>query len=202
MQARPHAELPVPYERLVKLLEAAGRPAVLAALKDAGVSSLPERQRLATLVSKTHREGVPSELPAAPSLPQPANHPLCVRAEAGLCNKLRTILSYAEVARSEGRHLIVLWVNGGPCPAVWEQLFEPLEGVTILNLDSPGAKRFEAALNVGMQLMLGAVPSEFGTHARVAGTEEEERMYLRLKPVPALERAITETVERCGGAGR
>ena len=93
------ASLPVPFERLAALLESAGRLAVLEALKDAGVTSLPLRQKFATLVARTQRQA-PGERPAIREQRQPNKQPLCVRAEAGLCNKLRTILSYAEVARA------------------------------------------------------------------------------------------------------
>ena len=94
-----------------------------------------------------------------------------------------------------------MWVCGGACPATWDELFEPLEGVTILTLDSPECEVLERVLMTSMKVMIAAIPSELGTHPRIAGTAEEERMYLRLKPVPAIGREIDQTIARCGGAG-
>ena len=125
--------------------------------------------------------------------PQPSMPPLSIRAEGGLCNKLRVILSYRLAAMDEGRHLIVVWANGGPCPALWEDLFEPLDGVTVVSTDSPSLR---AAL-APMSLEECAVPSEFGTHPRIAGTPREAQMYSLLRPKPSILRAIEDAIARC-----
>lgn len=184
----------LPLTELLLALQSGGRPAVLQALRDAGVSSLPQRQKLATATARAQRS-VTEPAVERPLAPQPTNEPLAVRAEAGLCNKLRCILSYREVAHDEGRHLYVLWTGGGACPASWDELFEPLEGVTIFHDESTAL----AEALYKMEQHIGAVPSEFGTHPAIAGTAREASMYLQLRPRPAILRAIAETILRCRG---
>ena len=176
-------------------LTVGGRPAALAALRDAGVTSLPERQKLATLAARSQRASLApnTDLPAAP---QPAVNPIAVRAEGGLCNKLRCILSYRLFAQDEGRDLFVIWAAGGPCPALFDDLFEPLDGVTVVCEQSVEL----CDVLMTMQLELNAVPSEFGTHPHIAGTAREASMYNILRPKPAVLCAIGETVRRCRAA--
>lgn len=182
---------------LLALLARDGRPAVLSALKDAGVP-LKERQAMANELGRRQRAvHSPQEAPPV-ALPQPLAAPLCIRAEAGLCNKLRTVLSYREAALDSGRMLIVLWVQDGACPASWEELFEPIDGVTFV-YDTGHA--IAHALNEALMahgMTIHAVPSEFGTHPQIAGTEREVRMYGHLRPRPRIARAIAENLERCG----
>lgn len=85
------------FQQLATVLAVSGRPVLLQHLKDAGMSSLPERQRLATLVARVSRELASPLRPPPPLLHQPSKPPLAIRAEAGLCNKLRVVLSYREV---------------------------------------------------------------------------------------------------------
>lgn len=182
----------LPPAALLAIFKHGGRPAALHALRDAGVSSLPQRQQLATAAARVQREEFAGPVITISAVPQPGIAPIAVRAEAGLCNKLRCILSYRLAARDAGRHLIVYWIRGSACPADFDELFEPLEGVTIFSDDAPLTEALYA-----MQLETAAIPSEFGTHPRIAGTRREEQMYLDLVPKPPLQRAIAETVSAC-----
>ena len=181
---------PIPLATLHTLLSSGGRPAILNALRAAGVP-LNNRQKIATAAARAQRSADAPE--SRPMAPQPSMPPLSIRAEGGLCNKLRVILSYRLAAMDEGRHLIVVWANGGPCPALWEDLFEPLAGVTVVSTDSPSLR---AAL-APMSLEECAVPSEFGTHPRIAGTPREAQMYSLLRPKPSILRSIEDAIARC-----
>jgi hypothetical protein len=53
-----------------------------------------------------------------------------------------------------------------------------------------------------MQMPVSCVPSEFGTHPAIAGTEREATMYLLLRPKPPILRAIAGTLARCRDGAR
>lgn len=116
--------------------------------------------------------------------------PLAVRADAGLGNKLRVLLSYREAARDAGRRLVVVWPRGDACPAGFDELFEPLDGVTIVDDDAP-----ETLRGLGVP---SRVPGSIQCHASVRDTEREALMFAQLRPLPHIARRIAETVASCG----
>lgn len=59
--------------------------------------------------------------------------PLTVRAVDGLCNRLRVVLSYAQIARRHGRPLLVWWPLNAVCDGRFSEAFAPLAGVTFLD---------------------------------------------------------------------
>lgn len=117
-------------------------------------------------------------------------------AEAGLCNKLRSLLSYREVAMQCGRHLIVLWRRGPFCDARFDQLFELLGGVTFIGdmseLEQPHREALAAA---GGE----AAARVYDSHPTIKYTDGEAHMYASLAPLPAIRAAVSCWVSACGG---
>ena len=173
LDAIPPAEL----ERLLALLEGSGRQALLEELKLAGFD-LRARQDWANALSRLRRER--DAPPPDPLAPQPSVEPLVICAEAGLCNKLRCLLSYYEVAQDEGRHLFVVWPMGDYCPSSFYDLFEPIEGVTVLCDDQVSVGLGEALRR--METIPAAVPGTFGQHPATEGTRREIDMWRHLRP--------------------
>ena len=176
---------------LLALLRLHGRPAVLDELKARGLG-IRERQALATALARDLRAATAGPVPVPRQ--QPHTAPLIVGAEAGLCNKLRCVLSYLQAARDQGRHLIVLWRIGSFCDVGWEDLFEPIDGLTVLT-DQSAIE--EALLHQGVGIQ--AVPGTFGAHPSIEGDHEREvAMWAPLRPREHIQKAIHETVARCG----
>jgi len=50
---------------------------------------------------------------------------------AGLCNRLRTALSYLEYAKSIGQELEFIWPVNDACPDKFDNHFEPIDGLTV-----------------------------------------------------------------------
>jgi len=183
---------PVDDPALHEIFSRGGRPALLAELK-VREYNLIARQTLATAIGRKQR-GAASEKPAI-IRQQPDKECMCIVAEAGLCNKLRVLLSYREVAQDEGRHLIVVWPQGDFCPARFDELFEPIDGVTVLCGEA--SRLLEPAL-VRMQLPPNALGGDFHTHAAIAATNREVSMLSHLRPLPAIAAAIESAIQRCG----
>jgi hypothetical protein len=57
---------------------------------------------------------------------------ITVGALAGLNNRIQVILSYLYQARNEGKKLKVVWIIDEQCPGKFDDLFEPIDNVTIL----------------------------------------------------------------------
>ena len=64
--------------------------------------------------------------------------PLTLTLSEGLCNRLRSMLSFLVVARREGRPLLVVWPSNAACPGTFDQVFEPLAGMTVVEAPPPG----------------------------------------------------------------
>jgi len=118
-------------------------------------------------------------------------------AEAGLCNKLRSVLSYREAAVQRGRRLVVLWRLGAACDSPFEDLFEPLPGVVMLHGlgELPPAHREALAAGGG-----AAKASVYDSHPSIKYTETEATMYAALSPLPPVRAAAAANVAACGGA--
>lgn len=69
----------------------------------------------------------------------------------GLCNRIRVVLSYLAVARSQGRALHVIWLADDACPGHFLDVFEPLPGVRFVSratrVDYAGARAHPAVAN-------------------------------------------------------
>ena len=119
-----------------------------------------------------------------------------VRAQGGLGNKLRVVLSYREAHVVDGgTHLVVVWVLGEECPARFLDLFEPLDGVSFIDTDDPAmASKLRAFGAPDVSL-----PRDMHSHPAIASVPSREAaMFLHLRPRPALVREIGRVVERCG----
>ena len=130
--------------------------------------------------------------------------PLAIRADGGLANKLRVLLSYRLVAMDEGRPLVCLWKRSEHCRARFGDLFEALDGVAVLESEGDESDVQPALGRWGVEPPPtgGAnVSGSIHVHPSIAGTDREASMYLPLKPRPALQAAIAATIASCGGAG-
>jgi hypothetical protein len=121
-------------------------------------------------------------------------NPICVRADGGLGNKLRVLLSHRELARDAGRALVVLWKLDPACPARFCDLFEALSGVTIVYSDAVDLRAALHALGVHESSISGAVHCA----PAIAGTERETLMYADLRPSALLASEVASTVASCG----
>lgn len=148
------------------------------------------------------------------------------RAGSGLCNKLRVLLSYRQVALAQQRRLVVLWGLGPQCDVPFHDLFEPIEyvhclpwreeftthtvaGVSERRLTgghlaagfegaSGLSSEVEEALIRALDAQRGALPWIFDCHVSVVGTPAETSMYSLLRPTAAIREAVAARVQACG----
>ncbi|AYV75152.1 MAG: hypothetical protein Terrestrivirus1_26 [Terrestrivirus sp.] len=80
---------------------------------------------------------------------------ITIKVIAGLCNRLRTTFSWHKFAKSQNKHLYVVWTYHDACPGFFLDFFEPVEGITFLradvnikNIDYKGDQKHEAFHNV------------------------------------------------------
>ena len=62
---------------------------------------------------------------------------MVVCANHGLCNRLRVVLSYRQVAQREARRLVVVWQRDMQCNGEFLDCFQPLAGVRFLRTPPP-----------------------------------------------------------------
>ena len=117
-------------------------------------------------------------------------------ADAGLCNKLRSVLSYRELASECGCGLIVLWRSGPFCNGTFDQLFEALSGLHFVQ-DAEMEKELETRL-AALGLWPSGVPVCFDAHPVIKFSPRESLMYAALRPLPEVREAIDARVRDCG----
>jgi hypothetical protein len=107
--------------------------------------------------------------------------PLSVRATDGLCNRLRVVLSYAQVARQHGRPLLVWWPLNNVCDGRFDEAFEPLDGVRFC--DTPPG-------------YVGFCPNSHDFHPEVKAYGEAActACYGLLRPLPAVAARVAANV--------
>jgi hypothetical protein len=59
---------------------------------------------------------------------------ITVVARGGLNNRIRVLLSYFYKANIENKKLKVIWIKDGECPDEYNNLFEPIEPIVIINI--------------------------------------------------------------------
>ena len=163
----------------------------------------PSVQSFSTLPT-TERLYAPNIYPSPPALARGLSFPRtslqgtrrvsAVKANGGLGNKLRVLLSYREVVVVDGDgHLVVVWANGEDCPARFDQLFEPIPGVTVVDATEPNLDK--TLRHIGVTQIKNAM----ATHPIIASSksDREAKMYLQLQPIAAISSAIAECVARC-----
>lgn len=74
-----------------------------------------------------HTQLVDAEARAVEALA--VEEPLVIRTDRGLCNRLRSVLSYQHIAQSQERKLIVVWESDAECNGHFLESFAPLAGV-------------------------------------------------------------------------
>jgi len=60
---------------------------------------------------------------------------ITIKVVAGLCNRLRATFSWHKFAKSQNKHLYVVWTYHSACPGFFLDFFEPVEGITFLRTD-------------------------------------------------------------------
>jgi hypothetical protein len=58
--------------------------------------------------------------------------PLVIASASGLCNRLRVLFSYRQIAQAAGRELVMYWPVNPYCPGRFLDVFCPLPGVTFV----------------------------------------------------------------------
>lgn len=125
--------------------------------------------------------------PRSPARPDPTKapadqNPMVICADHGLCNRLRAVLSYSEVARRQGRNLLVVWQRDNQCNGEFLDCFAPLPGVRFVREPPPWAPAPERANH---------------THCDVKGTEAEAGGFALLRPAPALQKVLEASLREC-----
>jgi len=110
---------------------------------------------------------------------------------AGLCNRLRAVLSHHLVATESSCLLTVVWAPSQQCPGTFTELFEPLPGV-----------EFVAARGAAEDACTGGVVVEANDyHESIKGRPALiERCWAALTLLPALCDEVDANVAACGGA--
>ena len=117
-------------------------------------------------------------------------------ADAGLCNKLRSVLSYRGMASEQGYGLVVLWRAGPACNGTFDQLFEPLSGLHFVQ-DAGMEQELETRLAAVGKWAI-SVPVCLYAHPVMQFTPRESLMYAALRPLPEVREAIDARVRDCG----
>ena len=71
--------------------------------------------------------------PDVKEAPDENRRPMVVATDHGLCNRLRTVLSYRQVAAANGQELMVVWRPDDDCNGEFLDCFAPLPGVTFVS---------------------------------------------------------------------
>jgi len=148
-------------------------------------------------ISKTEAETIyralrntdPVASPATQQLELPTSvredqlkQPMVILVDHGLCNRLRAVLSYRQIAQSQALQLLVVWCRDDQCNGEFLDCFAPLPGV-----------RFTR------QLPHWAPAPERINHCHVAikDTPAETESYAALLPCSSLRAAIDARVREC-----
>jgi hypothetical protein len=126
-----------------------------------------------------------------------AAYPMVIVAFDGLCNRLRTVLSFALVARARRRPLTVVWpLSPEAAFGRFTDAFEPLDGVEFVD---------ERPSYGGAKYYCHPTPSACDFHDEVKGTADEDACYALLRPNDAVRtavRAVVQRAERAAPSGR
>lgn len=164
-------------ELTVDLLRSMSTRNLLSSLAELGLSA-GEASRLADVLT------APPAPRVAPPAPVPSSSeppPMVICADHGLCNRLRAVLSYREVAQRQGRKLVVVWQRDMQCNGEFLDCFAPLPGVRFVR-EPPSWAPAPDRVN--------HCHHEIGTAAEAAG-------YALLQPSPTLRALIDARVHEC-----
>ena len=145
------------------------------------------------LMARLRRHGVPlrQQQTVANELSRWARSlPLLVRADCGLCNRLRVVCSYRDEAQQRDGEVLVAWEPCEECPGRFDDVFAALSGVSFVH-DARSARP--------LQIELGQIANDF--HPRIKGNAELEAACLAdLQPNADVAAEVKRVVARCGGA--
>ena len=119
----------------------------------------------------------------AGALPADDLPPLSVFASDGLANRLRVVLSFAQVALEHRRPLLVVWPKVNVCPGGWTDAFQPLPNVTFVDKAPEG-----------MRPQFPPHSHDFHPEIKPRGEEACTRLYAMLAPTPAVRARVDETL--------
>ena len=181
------------FEDWLAFAEASSRPELLAELKRLGVGLLGARQGFANALGKITRERTATAAAMAPAPPPDPDadelatnfdleRALAVQVQGGLCNRLRVVLSYLYVARSQGRPLLVIWPPDDACPGTFADCFDAPENTLFVHARPAGVR----------DVAVPAPTADF--HVDIKHTQAEVEMYKELLPNSALRHAVVRNV--------
>ena len=148
-------------------------------LLELGLSNT-EADRLAFALSSAPAAAAPLQSAATMRITKPPpspNEPMVIGVDCGLCNRLRALLSYRQVALAEGRSLVVIWTPDGHCNGEFLDCFSPL----------PGVRFVKQAPHVRAEWVNHAHPS-------IKGTLAEVESYKALVPAIPLRSVIAKRI--------
>ena len=164
------------------------------------VVKLQERQRLATSLARLSKRlrVLESAGEAASSIAASGAAPLLVRATFGMANQLRVLLSYREIAKRQGRGLVLIWNVHADCPGSFRDLFEPIGDVVVVDsIRELQSLRPEWARHAC--LPDDAIGTIGFTHPQVEGDESiEAAMYAPLRPSESVASEVAERLIALG----
>jgi hypothetical protein len=130
------------------------------------------------------RLAVPPSLPDAVAAAAMMSEPLVLHVNAGLCNRLRALLSYRRACAKSGVRLHVVWTPREECPGTFQECFEPLPGIHIESEGTPGGAGSRDAHDF---------------HPSIKGNwHEEQRCFADLRVRPEIEADVERIVRTCG----
>ena len=122
-------------------------------------------------------------IPRAGALPASDLPPLAVYASDGLANRLRVVLSFAQIAVEHHRPLLVVWPKLNVCPGAWSDAFEPLPNVTFVEKAPDGVRP-----------QFPPHSHDFHSEIKPRGEEACTRLYAMLTPTPEVRARVDETL--------
>ena len=175
-------------ELTTALLRTMGRKNLLVNLSELGLTAYEAKRLADVLVSsrpspRAHTAAEPAvpatKNGAVPLKPPSEPSPLVICADHGLCNRLRAVLSYREVAQREGRRLVVVWRRDMQCNGEFLDCFAPIAGVRFVREPPAFAPNPERVNHC---------------HHAIIGTPAEVEGYGLLRPWPNVKALIDARV--------
>lgn len=165
---------------------------------------MPERQKVAVALQKLAKQrktigfaGEAATAIMATNGAAPALAPLLVRANYGMANQLRVLLSYNAFAQQQGRGLVIVWDKHAACPASFRDLFEPIPRVVVVD-----KLRELASLRSEWRHLADvppdAITSTAFTHPSIEATALEASMWEPLYPNAALRAQVDARLATLG----
>lgn len=113
----------------------------------------------------------------------------------GLCNRLRTILAFWEIAHRKNTHLYVYWHVNHLCQADFDELFEPLPNTTFIKKHSDFRHKMKHTSHVTYFKGQGQLHKILPKYGVRYSKEIGKRLHKLLCPVPDISEKIQRFIE-------